>query len=64
MNAGFWLLKNAIKEAFGSDFATLEAHSGLSEETIDELKKLQEAYFLQFEETVKAHIAMEAKAKE
>lgn len=51
-------LQYAIEEAFAGDFTSLKELVGLDNNDLVILKKLQGAYFLQFEGVVKAHIAM------
>lgn len=54
-------LQYAIEEAFAGDFSGLKERSGLQNTDIEMLKNLIDHHFLQFEATVKAHIAMKAK---
>lgn len=54
-------LQYVIEEAFTGDFTGLKERNVLDNCTLQMLKKLQESYFLQFEATVKAHIAMAKK---
>ncbi len=54
-------LRYAIEEAFAGDFTSLKERFSLENAEIEEVKKLRANYFLQFEATVKAQIAMKSK---